>query len=182
MSLDWAPALVQLVVQLTTSTSAHSIKIFVALDLTTLGRLQRSWPSVTVALRARSTTSWRCKTAIATIGTVATVAVLPIVWSSTAVESLTTATHSSSIVCTKRGVPAAAHGRVEHVSNVHRVLHTIARHGYVHIGKVETARCARCLDVVAHREMTIAVCVTTRGSDMCRVNDIAVHKLELLPG
>lgn len=81
----------------------------------------------------------------------------------------------------KGRVPVATHGWIEHVPNAQSVLHPIARHGHVHVSQVESSWCSRCLHVIAHGEVTIAVGVATRGSDVGRVNDIAVDELKLFP-
>ena len=49
-----------------------------------------------------------------------------------------------------------------------------------HIGEIEAARGTCCGVVVVGREMAIAIGVGARGSDMCWIEDVGVHKVELL--
>jgi hypothetical protein len=80
----------------------------------------------------------------------------------------------------ERRVPVAPHGGVKHASHVHPILHSVARHRHVHVGQVEPPRGARSLDVIAYREVAVAIRITARRSNMCRVDNVVVDELKLV--
>lgn len=57
--------------------------------------------------------------------------------------------------------------------------HTWVWHAEGHVGEVEATRCAS-RGVVVEREMSITVCVASRGSDMSWVEHVAVDESHLL--
>jgi hypothetical protein len=83
-------------------------------------------------------------------------------------------------VLAERRIPVAAHGRVEHASHVHPVLHAVTRHRHVHVGQVEPPWSARRLHMVAYGEVPIAVRIAARRRNMRRVDNVVIDKLELV--
>jgi hypothetical protein len=163
------------IVQLSAAASTNRIQVLVALDRTALCRLYRTGATVTKALHAGPGTSWRGRqAAIGTGRAAATVSVLSIIrTSSIGVESLSTTTHRPGIAVVVGAVDIpVAHGRVEHTRHAHAVLHSITRHAHIHVGQVEASRGACCLDVVAHRKVTVAVGIAARRGNMGRIYDV----------
>ena len=80
----------------------------------------------------------------------------------------------------ERRIPVATHGRVEHASHVHPILHSVARHRHVHVGQVESSRRARRLHVIAYREVAIAIRIAARRSNVRRIDNVVVDELKLV--
>jgi hypothetical protein len=150
----------RLVVELSATTATYSVKVLVALDLATLRGHGRTRPAVTKASRTRAAAArWRRQATVDTVGSVAAVSGLSVIWAgSVVVKAASTTTHRPrlSIIVGSVGIPVA-HGGIEHAAHVHAVLHAVAGHAHVQAGQVEATRCAGCLDVVAHGEVTIAI-------------------------
>jgi hypothetical protein len=177
----WTPNTQSLVVELPTATSADRIKVFVAFDRATLSRLNRARSTITIALCTRPTIARRRQATVGAIGPVAAVSVLSVVWArSVVVESVSTPTHWArlTIVVSSIRIPYA-HSRVEHGSQIHAVLHTIAGHAHVHAGQIEASRCASSLHMIAHGEVAIAIGVASRWRNVSRIDNVRVDKSKL---
>lgn len=172
------------VVELSAAASTHCVQVLVALDLPALHRLYRTRATFAIPLRTLPVTALR-RRGEATVGTDsgarAAVARLPVIWSGAAIESMAAPSHRPrSVVVNRIRIPTAAHCWVEECANVDTVLHPIVRaHTHAHVGQVEASRSASGLHVVAHREVAIAVGVTTRWRNMRWIDNIAVDKSEL---
>jgi hypothetical protein len=179
-----------LVVELSVATAAHGVQVLVALDRAALGRLYRPRTTITKASTASPTaptTAWRGSQAPA--GTdesrIATIPLLSVVRASRSVVEAVAASSIWStlvpIIVTKGRIPiTASHRRIKESLHWEAILHAIGRRIEVHVRKVESTGCASSSDVIAHWEMTVAVCIATGWCDVCRVENVGIHEIDLL--
>ena len=178
------------VVELSVATAAHGVQVLIALDGAALGRLYRSRATITKASNAAPTaptTTWRGSQtpAGANESWIATIPLLSVVRASCSVVEAVTASSIWStlvpIIVTKGRIPiTASHCRIEESLHREAILHAIGCRIEIHVCKVETTGCASSSDVIAHWEMTVTVCIATGWCNVCRVENVGIHEIDLL--